>query len=58
MRCARCLTNAAEANGICDAYYRRLGCSGNQHRVPRHYPADYDLSPWQENAIRILEDLE
>jgi hypothetical protein len=37
--------------------WRRRVCVGHdRRRRPMHRPEGYELSPWQENAIRAWED--
>lgn len=53
--CVRChMWKCTVANGLCSACDRQL--VGSYGRKPMHRPLDYELSPWQENAIRHWED--
>lgn len=58
IRCARCRVRIAGASGVCSDCHRRLCSTEDRRRRGRHYSEDDDINPWQENAIRILEDME
>lgn len=55
--CARCrsLFRRVGRRGLCHDCERFL-LSADRHRRPPHRPEGYELDPWQENAIRHLEE--
>ena len=57
-RCARCHESLCFVgpSGLCHDCERRL-LAVDRHCRPVHRPEDEDLGPWQENAIRLLEDI-
>lgn len=55
-RCYRCQkTTRSSLDSLCDDCDRQI-CKPLRHRARRHYPLDENISPWQEDAIRILEE--
>lgn len=54
-RCPRCQTPRRGARP-CDSCARRVYLGSDRRRRKKHRHEDDEPNPWQENAIRIMED--